>query len=351
MHSKRPVENILVSSTRQWNPGDEFIWFGVRRLFEASFKPPFNYLLWNRNPDVFIDGWANAQIKPRLYSNCLVKPAIDLIDRVVLAGSPEWLGPPLIDVYRSLLIHKEVPLYAIGVGSGQAEVFRNDAEHEVLSRENSIVICRQKSLRDNLISEGVKKVFALPCPALFSAASFKDCASLEDKKGKIGLIVQSDAVPNQAVPASVYESCKNLLRSSQIKDYETHLICFYTDEFLKFSRLYPDMPVRYVYQSEDYEKILLDYDVIISTRLHGAIHALSMGIPSALVSQGNFRVEATAAMFEELLPVFPNFEDAYGWAAEQQRKCTFAEFAGKIARFKAKVFDQYQALLGAEAKR
>lgn len=345
------VENILVSSTRQWNPGDEFIWFGVRRLFEASFKRKMNYLLWNRNPDVFVEGWANPQIKPKLYTNCLNSPVIDLIDRVVLAGSPEWLGRPLEDVYRSLLVRKNVPLYAIGVGSGISGVILSDYEHEVLTRPNAVVICRQENLREALQYQGVQRAIALPCPALFSASKFKEFERLSDESKlscKIGLIAQADAVSNQAVSSNLYQSCQNLLQSPAIKEFETDIICFYIDEFLKFARHKSNVSVRYAYQSEDYEALISDYDVIISTRLHGAIHALSMGVPAALVSDGNYRIESAAGMFSELLPVFPNFELAYDWAANFLKDRMTHTFSKRMHQFKTGVFTRYLSLLAGD---
>jgi hypothetical protein len=45
------VKNIVFSTTRQWNPGDEFILAGVRRIF-ARVGLNYNAIIFNRNPDV-----------------------------------------------------------------------------------------------------------------------------------------------------------------------------------------------------------------------------------------------------------------------------------------------------------
>ena len=46
---------IIYSATRQWNPGDEFILFGVRRIFDTVVGK-HNVVMYNRNPYVVKDG-------------------------------------------------------------------------------------------------------------------------------------------------------------------------------------------------------------------------------------------------------------------------------------------------------
>ena len=45
-----PFENVVFSSTRQWNPGDEFIQFGCQNLMSNLIN--FNSILFNRNPQI-----------------------------------------------------------------------------------------------------------------------------------------------------------------------------------------------------------------------------------------------------------------------------------------------------------
>jgi hypothetical protein len=49
----RRIPNIVHSTTRSWNCGDDFILFGVRRLVEAVL-PAHNPVVFNRNPDLII---------------------------------------------------------------------------------------------------------------------------------------------------------------------------------------------------------------------------------------------------------------------------------------------------------
>ncbi|MGL5096371.1 MAG: hypothetical protein ACRDD1_12330, partial [Planctomycetia bacterium] len=110
--------NVLVSSTRQWNPGDEFILKGIRRLLARHLGLDHNWLLWNRNPDLFVDRWNDARMRTDFLTNSLRDPALDAVDLVVFAGTPEWLGRPVERIFRCLLTHPRVPVLALGVGSG-----------------------------------------------------------------------------------------------------------------------------------------------------------------------------------------------------------------------------------------
>ncbi|MEJ7712218.1 MAG: hypothetical protein WKF84_20740 [Pyrinomonadaceae bacterium] len=46
----RPL-NILFSTTRQWNSGDEFILFGVRQLLH-DLGLQYNAIIYNRHPSI-----------------------------------------------------------------------------------------------------------------------------------------------------------------------------------------------------------------------------------------------------------------------------------------------------------
>jgi hypothetical protein len=73
------------------------------------------------------------------------------------------------------------------------------------------------------------------------------------------------------------------------------VICHYIDEFVDFSRALS--PVRYSYDAHDYIDILNDYDLIISTRLHGAILANSLGKPALMLNIDDPRCRGAASKF------------------------------------------------------
>lgn len=50
-------KNILVSTTRQWNPGDEFILLGSLNIMKNILgKDNINTIIFNRNPDIRVGG-------------------------------------------------------------------------------------------------------------------------------------------------------------------------------------------------------------------------------------------------------------------------------------------------------
>ena len=100
-------KNIVYNTTRQWNPGDEFIFQGVRRVIETKFGPS-NAIIYNRNPDVRPEsfelalrgdkdvmngerGDIEAYLRYGFHDNS-VKPDGDFsfVDLAVFAGTPEW---------------------------------------------------------------------------------------------------------------------------------------------------------------------------------------------------------------------------------------------------------------------
>src|SRR5262245_35142951 len=102
--------NVLFSTTRQWNPGDEFILFGcVNALRSAGLE--FNPVIFNLNPQTRLRKpliqWMSAidralfggRVAPFLDNS--FKDATDpaIIDLAVFAGSPEWHGRRLEPMY------------------------------------------------------------------------------------------------------------------------------------------------------------------------------------------------------------------------------------------------------------
>jgi len=120
--------NIGFSTTRQWNPGDEFILFGVRHILD-EMKISYNPIIYNRNPSVrptvdqarrqsgvnspslLGDGENKTSINDRLqepFFDNSMKPEVDysFIDWIIFAGTPEWGTSRLSDLYRAIFRHK-----------------------------------------------------------------------------------------------------------------------------------------------------------------------------------------------------------------------------------------------------
>ena len=331
--------NILISSTTQWNPGDEFIRFGVKNLLQSYIGVDNNWLLWNRNPDLFVDAWIKPKISPLMLANSLKSPSLDIVDMVVIAGTPEWRGPSLEPVYRDLLRYSNIPLMMLGLGAGTAEVELTQAERLVMRRDNTLITARSRGLAATLNQQlGIDKVRALPCPALF-------CADTEDtahmKTLPIGLILQSSSVNNQSISENLFKKILCCLESIPIDDLA--YIAFYIDEFMRLTRLSDGRPVIYDFEPASYFSVLKSASWILSTRLHGAIASLAVGTPAILIAENNYRLESAQEVFGDILPLMSP-EQAFGvthtLTSDQQRAWT-----QKILSFKLDVRNRYHDIL------
>lgn len=294
--------NILISSTRQWNPGDEFIRYGVRSLLTSLYNhTTINWLLWNRNPDLFVS-LDEPKIKDHFLTNSLAQPLVNILKMIVFAGTPEWHGPPLAKVYQDLLRDRTMPLLALGIGSHELPKL-NSHELEVFARPSTFITTRSYELADYLNSLlPSKKAKAIVCPAIFCAPEHLIAKPTSEKP--IGIILQSSTVVNQSISEQLVQSTLLEIRKRNFNQQE--IIAFYIDEFCRFSQT-ADLPtIRYSYEPNDYLQMLSQYKGIITSRLHGAIAALSLGIPTVLIAEEtNKRINTTAKIFGDLLPVYP----------------------------------------------
>lgn len=251
--------NILISTTTNWNPGDDFIRIGVKNLLKNIF-PNANYIHYDRNPNNMVNWPHDQNMKFGLHGNFMNNPIRwELIDLVVLAGSPEFLHHPLAPVYEGLVDHPEIPLWAIGVGYSEPHwlVPIKDNEKEVLGRKNTLIICRQYDLSERLIDLLHKEVFTFPCPALFCFEKF---------------------------PEKTRDTVRwNLVHSlEELKNPGTY---FNSDPY-------------------DMLNFIGSHRSVISKRLHGAIAGISSGAYTTL-QNGSFRAQAAIKLFEDVMESTP----------------------------------------------
>ncbi|MCZ2341496.1 MAG: polysaccharide pyruvyl transferase family protein [Bacteroidales bacterium] len=334
-----------MSSTRQWNPDDEFIRTGIKRLLASLIGPDHNWVLWNRNPDLFYNRWDDGRMRTDFLTNSLRDPALDQIDLVVFAGTPEWTGPPVDRVYRTLLTFPQIPVLVLGVGSGGDTHPLADHEIAVLDRENVLITTRSPDLADQLNSQLCQpKAIPLPCPAFYSG-QFR---GWPDHR-RHGIIVQSSGTANQQISETLVQDLLTALRAADTT-LPLDIISFYIDEFMRFSRLGFHSPCIYSYEPDDLLAALSQYSLLISTRLHGAIAGLSAGVPSILIADANnFRIRSTQRLFGKLLPVL-TVPEAFNLA----RHITNDELHDRsqaIQQFQAESFAQLSGLVNTFLKK
>lgn len=332
--------NILVSSSRQWNPGDEFIRKGVEQLLGDILGPDHNWLLWNRNPDLFMDRWTDGRMRTDFLTNSMRDPALDVVDLVVFAGTPEWFGQPVERIYRALLTQPRVPVLVLGAGSGAAMPQLAPHEIEVLERDNVFICTRSVDLAECINAQLSRpKAVPLPCPAFYSAGE----AGRRPDQHRVGVIVQSSGTPNQNIGEELVQSLISELRNAQGK-IDLDIVSLYIDEHMRFSRLNLGHPCIYSYEPDHLLTQLSSYSMIISTRLHGAIAGLSAGVPSILLAEeGNFRLRSTQKPFENMLPILP-VQEAFQVAAETSLEETNRQ-STELLSFKKSAYDHLRSRL------
>ena len=248
------MRRILISTTTNWNCGDQFILFGVKNILNEMFHESPCYINYDRNPNNMVDYTGNQNMKEGLHGTFMNNPIDwDLVQMVVLAGSPEFLHEPLAPIYEGLAKHTHIPLLAIGVGYSYEDFVKplTDCEMQVLKRPNTLIITRQEQLSNNLKQLLDREIFTLPCPALFC---FKD------------------------FPEKKYDICNNLAHSLDELERENY------------------------FSSDPYEMLeyIGSHRVVHSHRLHGAIAGISSGAKSYLYND-SFRATEAIKLFESVI--------------------------------------------------
>ena len=291
MEAKDISMNILVSSTRQWNPGDEFILIGVRNLLQEALKGQrINWVLYDRNPDLFVDGFNNPVHKDRIWGNSFHHGDPQCFDLALIAGTPEWIGLPLKGFYKAVK-EGDLPLIMLGLGISYIAPI-NFSEDELYIFRNLLKVV---TVRDEYSFRAFKEIGInpeiLPCPALFASLNEK----VPSEIGKICFIIQTSKTLNQSISEELSYASAHTIKMLRNKGFEVEVVCHYIDEFVEFARTLA--PVRYSYDARDYIDILNDYDLIISTRLHGAILGNSLGKRAILLNSSDPRCRGTASLF------------------------------------------------------
>jgi hypothetical protein len=294
--------NILVSSTRQWNPGDEFILFGVQNLIREVFRGDINWILYDRNPDRWINEWKLPLLKSVDWSNVFRHYTLEGFDMAVIAGSPEWYGNPLKRFY-SLVREYNIPLLVLGVGynfGAPTAQFDPESGEAVIDFSDDEIYCLRHlaqltTTRDSYASRALSKVgiphYVLPCPALFAA----DKESPANEIRRVAFILQS-AEGNQKISGQIVHGALTAISELRAKGLEVEVVCYYIDEFMEYLPILS--PIRYSYDAREYLGILGSFDVVVSTRrLHGAILGNSLGKHVVLIANGDIRCRSGAKLF------------------------------------------------------
>jgi hypothetical protein len=313
--------HVLYVTTRQWNPGDEFILRGSRSILrEAGFNDDVS-VIYNKSPQTTalferFNFWKSAAPSSLVssldfalnvghYDNSLKKSHdLSMFDAVVFAGSPGWFGGRLTPMYDRLVDYSGKVLF-LGLGVPNKQLKLSDNERAVLGR--SMVFCRNAELVDSLGDLGVSARY-LPCPALLSSPFERDRPT---ELELVGLGFNSPTSHKyQRISPEKY-GLQAQLFDYMLDNYECEIVCHYVDELEEAGRTYGSQRVRYAYDAADYPALYGRYDFVLSSRVHGCGMASSVGVPNAAIGHdaragtvdgfNSMRAESLG-QFAELMP-------------------------------------------------
>lgn len=297
------IKNALISTTRGHNIGDEIIHNGVMRLLSLSGISIKTHILFNRNPDLQQGPFRHARpLTVGDYDNDIIFPNYDVI---ILAGSPECFGPPVAKLYEYAL-ENDIPMWIIGAGSGTKSQPFTATELAVMRKPSTIITTRQQDLADAINAKlNQTKAKAFICPASFNPL----LQNLPTKAPSI-----HDTLYIVQAPGRTWHKVNPRYLEGVDATSTIPLVCFHTTDFIGLG----GRPILVNEVQKAMQKIA-QFKTVVSTRLHGAIAALSMGIPAIVVGKGDYRIESAAAMFNELLPVAQSFSQARELTTATQR--------------------------------
>ena len=277
------MNNILFSTTCQWNPGDELIFQGVLNILRDSGLL-FNAVLYNRNPAVNPPRSPDRAFRDEAdfleNSFYLAQPAP--VDYVVFAGSPEWAGGPRIDPLLEFIIKHGLRCSFLGVGlSGMATP--SSLLRSVLQENTDVFACRDKMTLEMVT--GLVNAQLLACPSLLSSKTERHRKTL----GRVGCGIQGTKVRWQ----NISREYQKMLYDSYLQlaeNYPLEYIAHYIDDLNYLP--HEQARVHYSGRTVDFFQIYDQFDLIVSPRLHGCGIAASLGIPSICLAHDQRGVAA-----------------------------------------------------------
>jgi hypothetical protein len=285
------MKNILFSTTRQWNCGDEFILFGCINILEKILGENFNSIIYNRHPDIlhefvnkdFIYASSDLCFRDNSFKHYMDSGFIDL---VVFAGTPEWSTDHCKPLYEIINKYK-IPVIALGIGS--------EIQNEDTIFKEEIHKFRLLTVRDHALENKLKEYNAIymACPSIASANI--DYEKIITDVKKIALIYSGDITRSvlwNEVSNETYIYLMKLYKqilTKYSKKYKFSIVCHYADELPHATSEFPNENCLYSYDARDYLNIYKEHDFVIGCRIHGIGICASMGIPGIAVAHDHRR--------------------------------------------------------------
>ncbi|MFT4150191.1 MAG: polysaccharide pyruvyl transferase family protein [Paracoccaceae bacterium] len=285
---------ILYVTTRQWNPGDEFILRGSRRIMAACGVTETVSAIYNKSPQTtslleslnfwkrpyYTSLWSSVDFALNVthYDNSFKRNHdLNFYDAVVFAGSPAWYGGRLKPLYAKLKDYRGKILF-LGIGTPNKPLNLSADEQAVLRR--ATVFCRNRGLADNLGKLGIAARY-LPCPALLSSPVER---AAPVSLGLIGLGFNTTRSHRYHRMSEEKFQAQSRIFDFLMSRYDCRIIAHYIDELPEATRLYGADRIRYVFDAVDYPGVYSEYDFVVSSRVHGCGMASSCAVPNAAIT-------------------------------------------------------------------
>lgn len=305
--------NIVFSTTRQFNPGDEFILYGIINLLQDVMeKKGFNPIIFNRNPDInqrwnsiFTrtsfnkrlfrgSSYASSLLRIFRWDNSMRKDSEwGNIDLIVFAGTPEWYGDRSRMLYWAAEKYK-IPVIYIGIGTGEERIEEKLKKYEWDIINRALYIATRDKMTSDMFHLYAEKNRAdmvtgkwktadakcITCPSICSSRFYKDVKKVK----KIALIYSSSRVSvNNNISIEAEKYLKRLYEIL-MKKYNTAFVCHYIEELDYITEDFPGQEYYYSFDSHDYFEIYKQFDFVIGCRVHGIGICASIGIPGVIIN-------------------------------------------------------------------
>lgn len=262
--------NLLLSSTQVWNPGDDFIRFGVLAILERAWAPtPIHTAIFDRSPRVqkHSSGRDNDQANIHCQADTFAG-----YDAIVIAGTPAW-GKNNDELY-AVAQEQSIPLYMLGLGGVSPEHFEKTISPATLHALETarLITVRDQLTADYLTARGIPH-YHLPCPATLASLALGNSIPDPDRDTAI---ITSDVPQTQRHALTLYNDLAGTASAPQpppIPQSGTnspiHLICHSSHERNTLTQL----GYRPLYEHDPYRllRLILRYKKVHSARLHGAL--------------------------------------------------------------------------------
>lgn len=289
-------KTLCLSTTTNWNPGDDWIRGGVMNVLNKALqnatgntlKP--NVVYYDRSPDLMIGHTMSSELRDDIQGNSVKTLPQGMFDLAVACGTPEWSGAPHKALHESVYT-QNLAYILVGVGTTCKSIRLNELDKQVLSRDRTWIYTRSLEAADSINEAlGFKKAVALPCPA--SLVYLGQTIKMYDKVQ----VPQGISGHHKVQPEILKGLDKNVpVITERIEEFYLYKSKGYEVEF---SPSPADLLTR-----------IGRYKNVYTTRLHGAIAAMSTGSNAVIVNKGDFRIETAAKMFD--IPVVGSYDEAY----------------------------------------